>query len=190
VFFSDVTASAPHSRFGSPNARPVAELPSLAATDAIILAANSAVAVMVTAVWAFRTGFEFSVNTVASGGAFPAPSSEDPSTGLHIGVGFSDGRKAASFSLQPDERPSSSRSVVEGVILEITGFGGGRGIRNYSYWVCPLPPQGPVTFACEWRAFGIGEILSDLDAQHILDAAQQSILLWPGTDPQLPDKRA
>jgi len=42
-----------------------------------------------------------------------------------------------------------------------------------------LPPAGPVTFVCEWAAAGIPETHASLDAQPILDAAEQSVQLWP-----------
>jgi hypothetical protein len=48
-----------------------------------------------------------------------------------------------------------------------------------SCWVWPLPPPGPLVFACEWAAFGIPEARASTDAQPILDAAQHSVRLWP-----------
>ncbi len=43
----------------------------------------------------------------------------------------------------------------------------------------PLPPSGPVTFVCEWPAFGINESHSDIDAQFILDVAARATQLSP-----------
>jgi hypothetical protein len=36
-----------------------------------------------------------------------------------------------------------------------------------------------VTFVCEWAAADIAESHAGLDAQPILDAAAQSVQLWP-----------
>ena len=47
------------------------------------------------------------------------------------------------------------------------------------FGVWPLCRAGPVTFACEWAAAGIAEARADLGAQLILDAAGQSVALWP-----------
>jgi hypothetical protein len=44
--------------------------------------------------------------------------------------------------------------------------------------VWPLPPAGPVAFACEWAAFDIPEAYTDTDGQLILDAARRSVQIW------------
>jgi hypothetical protein len=68
---------------------------------------------------------------------------------------------------------------LTGVTLNPGGFGGGLRHRNWSYWISPLPPAGPVTFVCEWAAAGIPETQVSLDAQLIVDAAGRSVQLWP-----------
>ena len=70
-------------------------------------------------------------------------------------------------------------SALTGVALNPGGFGGGLRHRNWSYWVSPLPPAGPVTFVCEWAAAGIPETRASLDGQLIVDAARRSVRLWP-----------
>ena len=47
-------------------------------------------------------------------------------------------------------------------------------------WAWPLPPNGPLEFICQ---LGTGETRVGLDAQLILDAAQRSIRVWPGSEP-------
>jgi hypothetical protein len=37
--------------------------------------------------------------------------------------------------------------------------------------VWPLPPPGPLVFACEWPAAGMALTRHEIDAQPILDAA-------------------
>jgi hypothetical protein len=69
--------------------------------------------------------------------------------------------------------------VPAGLILRPHSFGGGPPDWNLSYWVWPLPPAGPATFACEWAAYAIPETRADIDGQLIVDAARHSIQLWP-----------
>jgi hypothetical protein len=42
-----------------------------------------------------------------------------------------------------------------------------------------LPPNGPLVFICQWPTLGTGETRVSIDAQLILDAARQSMRLWP-----------
>jgi hypothetical protein len=41
-------------------------------------------------------------------------------------------------------------------------------------WVSPLPPEGPVTFVCEWPAFDIEESRRVLDGAKFIEAAEQA----------------
>jgi len=154
----------------------VAEFPCAVATRAVVLARTEAVALAVIGVWAFRAGFEFWVTARFHHGQPPASGDMAPQELARIGVQFVDGRKAASFG----GGPALGREAEPGVVLMPVGFGGGLRYRNWSYWVWPLPPAGPVTFVCEWAAADIAETRAGLDAQLILDAAGQSVPLWPG----------
>ncbi len=57
--------------------------------------------------------------------------------------------------------------------------GGGGGGRRYDmgYWVWPLPPPGPVTFVCEWPAYGIPENHVVVEGALFLAAAGRAITL-------------
>jgi hypothetical protein len=46
-------------------------------------------------------------------------------------------------------------------------------------WVWPLPPPGPVVFACRWPAGAVPESAAAIDAGLILDAASRAVELWP-----------
>jgi hypothetical protein len=156
---------------------PVGELPCVAAS-ALLLARTETVAVAVTAVWAFSTGFEFWVKAEFRHEGHLLESQPGEQS-LHIGVQFADGRKAANAGCLPG--PAGSESA--GLILNPVSFGAGHRHLDRSYWVWPLPPAGALSFACEWAAFGIPEAHAGTDAQPILDAAQHSVQLWPVAGP-------
>jgi len=153
--------------------RPTGELPRVA-KSALLMARTDMVAVAVTAIWAFSSGFEFWI-----GARFRQPGhalqSEPDDQSLHIGLRFADGRKVANIGSVPDP----AGSVSGNLILSPVSFGGGMLQRSRSYWVWPLPPAGPMTFVCEWAAFGIPETSTEVEAEPILRAAAQSIKLWP-----------
>jgi hypothetical protein len=172
-FFDDASHHpSPYPR-GAPWDPPRAELPRVAAS-ALLLARTEAVAVAVTAIWAFKAGFEFWIKAQFHQSG-PALESQPDDQSLHIGLQFADGKKAANVGRVPDP----AGSVPAGLILNPLSFGGGRRHLDRSYWVWPLPPPGPVAFVCEWAAFAIGEKRAEVDAQLILDAAGQSVRLWP-----------
>jgi hypothetical protein len=177
-FFDDATRPGPDEPDprGHPWDPPAAELPK-AAASALLLARTEVVAVAITAVWAFRDGFEFWVDARFRRGGLALQATPDEQS-LHVGVQFADGRKVANVGHVPD--PAGSRAG--GLTLSPRSFGGGHWKRNRTYWVWPLPPAGPLAFVCEWAAHGIAESRAEIDAQLILDAAADSIQLWPATD--------
>jgi hypothetical protein len=132
------------------------------------------VAVAVTAIWAFSSGFEFWIATRFRQPG-PALQTEPDDQSLHIGLRFADGRKVANVGRLPDP----AGSVSGNLLLSPVSFGGGMLHRSRRYWVWPLPPAGPMTFVCEWTLFGIPETSAEVDVQPILRAAAQSIKLWP-----------
>ena len=136
-------------------------------------------AVAVIGVWAFRMGFEFWVSARFHHTSPPVSGEMAPHESVHLGVQFADGRKAANFGRGPELDQGAG---FTGVALNLQGFGGGLRHRNWSYWVGPLPPAGPVTFVCEWAAAGIGEAQASLDAHLIVEAARHSVPLWPEQD--------
>jgi hypothetical protein len=172
-FFDDAPRCELAMPHGGPWDPPRHEFPRVAAS-ALLLTRTDLVAVFVAAVWAFREGFTFWVKAPfkEAGAALQQWPDEEA---LHVGVQFSDGRKAANAS----RLPSPAGSVPAGLILRPHSFGGGPGDWNLSYWVWPLPPAGPVTFVCEWPALDIPETRADIDGQLILDAAPHSIQIWP-----------
>ncbi len=129
---------------------------------------------MVTAIRAFKTGFEFWVRAQFRHSG-PALAEEPDDQTLHIGVQFADGRKVANMARPPEP----AESMPAGLIPIPVGFGAGLRHRSRSYRASRLPPVGPVTFVCEWAAFDIAERRVEADAQLIFDAASRTAQLWP-----------
>ena len=46
-----------------------------------------------------------------------------------------------------------------------------------SFWLWPLPAEGPLRFACEWPDEDIEETIAELDAP-IRGAAARAVELW------------
>jgi hypothetical protein len=171
--------------FGPPDGT----LPGVVALE-LILARTDAVAVCITRLSAYPTGFEFDLLTMTAADA------DDelldpmlfghrrhrahrglagiPPEMLRVGVQFADGGKATNTSgfHRPDDDPPAGPVMLGG------GGGGGGGRWRQTEWVWPLPPPGPVTFVCEWPAAGIPLTRHDLDAQTILDAAARATVIF------------
>jgi hypothetical protein len=165
--------------------RPSGQVPTPVATR-LILARTGQVAVAVMGLWAFAAGFDLLVTVElrneipgTSVASFLADLDDEPLEDefCRLGVQFSTGEKAANTERRPTREGSSDRT---GPIMKVRGGGGGLLVREWRYWVSPLPPPGPLAFVCEWPAFGIAELRTEIDAQPILDAASQSIVLWVG----------
>ena len=92
---------------------------------------------------------------------------------FRFGVQYADGRKATTVG-----NPFPAGENVEGPVLLSRGGGGGGHEWDQSYWVWPLPPLGPVTFACEWPAHGVELTRREIDGSLILDAAANAQTLW------------
>jgi len=94
---------------------------------------------------------------------------------LRFGVQFSDGGKATTAggtSSWVADEPS-------GPVLSESGGGGSPADYTSKFWLWPLPPPGPVTFAVEWPAREIALSKQQVDASVFIDASRQSEALWP-----------
>jgi hypothetical protein len=174
---------------GPPPARPTrsrvdGQLPAPLATR-LVLARSDQVAVAVTGLRAFAAGFEFQVSvqlreavpgTSAASflGALDGEPLEDEF--LRLGIQFSTGETAANTELRATHETGHEPA---GPIMTIRVAGAGALSRDWTYWVSPLPPPGPLAFVCAWPAFGIAESRTEMEAQLILDAARDIIDLWP-----------
>jgi hypothetical protein len=101
---------------------------------------------------------------------------------LRFGVQFSDGRKATTVGgALPgaggyDEEEPSSPVLTQG------GGRGGGGDYESEFWLWPVPPPGPVTFAVEWPAREIELSKQQVDASAFIEASELSEALWPAGD--------
>jgi len=164
----------------------------------LVLARTDRVAVCVTRLGAYPTGFELELVTMACGES----DSLDPflfggrslrrglQTGaalppekLRFGIEFADGTKATNTSRplgpQGDDPPTGP------VLSPRGGSGSGDGNCRQSIWVWPLPPAGKLAFVCEWPDAGIPLTRHEIDAQLVLDAVSRAQQLF--TEEQLFD---
>jgi hypothetical protein len=193
-------------------AAPSGTLPGVVPLE-LILARTAQVAVGVTRLGAYASGFELELLTMASDEAEEldplffegrrmrprsrqSAASEIPDGMLRFGVEFADGRKATNTADQPlanlaGGTISVSAAVSESgkvqapaaPVLRLGGGGGGGGNWRQSVWIWPLPPPGRLTFVCQWAEAGIELTRSDIDAQVILDAAARAQVIFTDADP-------
>ena len=95
---------------------------------------------------------------------------------LRFGVQFSDGRKATSLG---EALPGVDEEAPSGAVLTQGGGSGGGGDWESDFWLWPVPPPGPVTFAVEWPAREIELTKQQVDASVFIKASEESEALWP-----------
>lgn len=104
--------------------------------------------------------------------------SESSEEKLRFGVEFADGRKATNLGWRrgPREDPPTISLVPQ-------ASGGGASSWTFGYWVWPLPPAGPLTFAWAWLGGGFPEQTQEIDASAIVEAGADSEQLWQDDRP-------
>ena len=176
---------------------PRGALPGVVAAE-LLLAQTDKVAVYISRLAAYPSGFEFDIVTVATFGEEEADLLDPMLFGPHrhrarhaggdiasemlrLGVQFANGGKATNTSgFYHGENPPA------GPVMHGGGGGGGGGRWNQTMWVWPLPPPGPLAFVCEWPAARIPLSRQELDAQTVLDAASRARVIF--SDEDLPDR--
>ncbi len=157
------------------------------ALEELTLVRTDEIAVLVRDIAAYPNGFEFTVcafrrredptEARLRHGPFGLGyerHGDPPPELLRYGVQFSDSRKATTLDFPPnwDRTPE--------VVLNTTGNGHYSSPRwDQRVWVWPLPPQGPLVFACEWPKHGVGPSRGEIDASAVLEAAQRAVVIWP-----------
>jgi hypothetical protein len=103
-----------------------------------------------------------------------------------FGVGFADGRKAVAGNRRFGHELPTGDADREIALLPRNGSGGGRR-WSQTFWLWPLPPPGPLTFALSWPAQGVDETIVEIDAGPIRAAAARAVELWPDDRPLPPE---
>jgi hypothetical protein len=158
----------------------------------LVLVRTAELAVAIPSATAYRTGFGFDLAIHRAAGGDDAfaldrtlhwlgREGSPPPEALRVGVQFADGQKATSlerwwdyFALQ-----DWAQAPPPGPVLVPRGGAGGERVRSQSYWVWPLPPDGPLAFVVEWPALGVPVTQARVDAALIRLAAAQDEGLWP-----------
>lgn len=99
-------------------------------------------------------------------------------SGLDVPVAVSDEEHDVAFSVAGVVADDEESQVPEGPLLVPRGGGGGGQRYSQSFWLWPLPPEGPLTFVCEWPALDIGLSRVEIDSALIREAAARSRTLW------------
>jgi hypothetical protein len=162
--------------------RPDAVIPGCIAADLMLIRTEQA-AVAVTTVNAYPNGFEFIVRVHARdpeklppdpfGWHRPGLRPREPP--LRLGVMYADGRRTATTA----GRPRPSDDPAGRLVLTRGGGGGDEHSWRTSFWVYPLPAEGPVTLVVSWPEQGIPEARGELDGAAIRAAARRAVVLWP-----------
>ena len=150
-------------------------------------------AVGVTQIEAFSTGWRFTLAVrlrqvrpeLVRGGLFPLigshvhPGVEIPlADRLLLGIEYADGQRASTLYDMRMPEPGA-REDAQRLVLVQEGGGGDDHSYDQTYWVTPLPPEGPVTLVLAWPNFGVPESRTAIDSAAIRAAAGHSHVLWP-----------
>jgi hypothetical protein len=150
-----------------------------------VLRKGAEAVVGVTGCVAFTTGFQLSVGIrkkhLPPPVAHPMLHPEPVETRLRIGVRFADGRETDWQELRAYHEAFAAGEdapVPAGPVISGAGGGGGAKSLNMSYWIWPLPPDGPVTVTCHWPEGGVPDGQAELDGSAIRRAGESSRKLW------------
>jgi hypothetical protein len=184
----------PKPRYRTPEwfAAPSGTLPGIVPVERV-LARTDRVAVCVTVIAAYPTGFELELLAMITPDEDFDPMlfhrqhlvgrgavDELPLEMLRFGVRFADGSSATNiggFHREP-RRPATP-------VLQHAGGSGGGDQWRQTYWIWPLPPPGRLTLVCEWPAMNIALTEVELDGQTIRDAAEHAQVIF--SDEHLPE---
>jgi len=100
----------------------------------------------------------------------------DRAVGLLLGLEYADGRTASTLGWH--DGLNSGIVDDEWPRLSPQGSGGSEFGVDQSWWLSPLPPDGPLAVVCAFEAVGIVETRTEL-SQDWTTAGQQAQVLWP-----------
>lgn len=156
----------------------------------VLLGRSDEAAVGLTSVEAFSTGFRFRLAVrvrrlrpqLAFGGLHMLVNSPEQfgeavalADRLLLGIDYPDGQRTSNL------RDTRMRGPDAGDrLMLIHQEGGGQHLSaDMTYWVTPLPPEGPVAVVMAWPGFGIPETRTVLDGAAIRQASSRIHTLWP-----------
>lgn len=150
----------------------------------LVLGRTEDLAVVLTSVLAFSTGFAFEVAVrlrqplAGDHDLFQQVSGHLGPDSLLLGVEYPDGRRASVLDVD-GAWPPAGRAAAGAVSLTSSGGGGGGRAYDQAWWVHPLPPPGPVLVVVRWDAQGLPESAVGLDGAVIAGAGERAEALWP-----------
>jgi hypothetical protein len=154
-----------------------------------VIARSDRAAIAVSRIAAFADSFEVDLIVLVADGrdeldpfGWMTPGETASSDALRFCIGFADGTCAANST--PDRHAFVMDRPTQPVLRERGGGGGGDRYDQH-YWVWPLPPAGPMTFACEWSAAGITRTHHEIDAALVIEAAARAEVVF--SDEHLPE---
>jgi len=111
--------------------------------------------------------------------AFPRSADRVRHGGLHLGVAFSDGRRAVHL----DGGSRSSGRILRGGEISSPVMSVGSAWtqfhRRLEVYLTPVPPAGPLTIVVQWAEQGITETWVDLDGDAVRTACAAVEDVWP-----------
>jgi hypothetical protein len=147
-----------------------------------VLARTAGAAVALTGLQVYSTGVSFDL-------AFRVRSPLEPAhrglSDLVFEHGGSAGRFLLGIELADGRRASNvfGRDSDDGIVFHAGGGGGGELSVDQSWWLHPLPPEGPLRFVLGCAALGIPETSTLVDGLLIRRAAADVVTLWPWSPP-------
>jgi hypothetical protein len=91
-----------------------------------------------------------------------------------LGIELADGRRAGGMRMGHGESD---------LVFHSGSGSGGESSVEQSWWLSPLPPEGPLTFVVRCPDLGIAETATELDGSAIRRAADDVVTLWPWEPP-------
>jgi hypothetical protein len=107
---------------------------------------------------------------------------ESPAGRLLLGVELADGRRASNLEVRGPQPDSTD------MVFLASGGSGGQLSVDQSWWLSPLPPEGPVRFVVSCDGLGIEETTTEVDGTALHRAAERVVTLWPWTPPDLGER--
>ena len=110
---------------------------------------------------------------------------EMPEMSLEVGVRFADGRETSRARDAEQRRAffeafsaGSEPPPPPGPMIGSSGGGGGGRRWDWTYWIWPLPPDGPMTVMARWPAGKVPDGEVHVDGSAIRIAGERSEKLW------------